>query len=106
MRENAGKNVNISHILKAVCTYYSVKTTDLKGKSRVKELVVPRQVAMFLMKNMIDTPYMTIGELLGGRDHTTVMHGVGKIESEVRHQKGKTFQDISNVKQIIMTEQK
>jgi len=67
-------------ILKTVCTYYTVKSTDIKGKRRVKEIVRPRQVAMYLLKNLTELPLVQIGELLGGRDHTTVMHGVGKIE--------------------------
>ncbi len=67
-------------ILKTVCTYYTVKSTDIKGKRRVKEIVRPRQVAMYLLKNLTELPLVQIGELLGGRDHTTVMHGVAKIE--------------------------
>ena len=67
-------------ILKTVCTYYTVKPTDIKGKRRIKEIVRPRQVAMYLLKNMTELPLTQIGELLGGRDHTTVMHGVAKIE--------------------------
>lgn len=100
IREKAVKNVNVNEILKAVCLYYSVKAQDLKGKRRNKELVIPRQVAMYLMKEITDMPFMTIGEFLGGRDHTTVMHGVGKIQAEMA-QTGKTTQDIVNVKQII-----
>ncbi len=67
-------------ILKTVGTYYTVKQKDLKGKRRTKEIVRPRQVAMYLLKNLTELPLTQIGDLLGGRDHTTVMHGVGKIE--------------------------
>ena len=52
---------------------------------------------MFLMKEMTDTPYMTIGDFLGGRDHTTIMHGVRTIEGEVS-KAGKIKQDIVNVR--------
>lgn len=96
------KQVNVNQIIKAVCNYYSVKTLDLKGKSRNKEVVIPRQVSMYLMYKMIGTPYMTIGELLGGRDHTTIMHGVKKIEEEYT-EASKLRQDIMNIKQSIST---
>ncbi|AHB40609.1 TPA: chromosomal replication initiator protein DnaA [candidate division WWE3 bacterium] len=97
LRNNQKRNVSVNEILKAVCTYYAVKVPDIKGKRRTKDLVIPRQVAMFLMKEMTDTPYMTIGDFLGGRDHTTIMHGVRTIEGEVS-KAGKIKQDIVNVR--------
>lgn len=100
VKEKAVKNVNVNEILKAVCLYYSVKMQDIKGKRRNQELVIPRQVAMYLMKEITDMPFMSIGEFLGGRDHTTVMHGVSKIQGEVA-ETGKITQDVVNVKQII-----
>ena len=83
-----------------MCSYYAVKVPDIKGKRRTKDLVIPRQVAMFLMKEMTDTPYMTIGDFLGGRDHTTIMHGVRTIEGEVS-KAGKIKQDVVNVRLTI-----
>ncbi len=68
-------------ILETVCTYYTVKPKDLKGKRRPKEIVRPRQVAMYLLRDLTELPLTQVGELLGGRDHTTVMHGIAKIES-------------------------
>lgn len=103
VREKVIKNVNVNEILKAVCLYYSVKIQDVKGKRRKREFVIPRQVAMYLMKEITDMPYMSIGELLGGRDHTTIMHGVEKIQDEVA-ETGKITQDIVNVKQIIFND--
>jgi chromosomal replication initiator protein len=100
VKEKVVKNININEILKAVCLYYSVKSQDVKGKRRKKEYVIPRQVAMYLMKEITDMPYMSIGDFLGGRDHTTVMHGVEKIQGEIA-ETGKMTQDIINVKQII-----
>ncbi|KKS28604.1 MAG: Chromosomal replication initiator protein DnaA [candidate division WWE3 bacterium GW2011_GWB1_42_117] len=97
LKNNQKRNVSVNEILKAVCTYYAVKVPDIKGKRRTKDLVIPRQVAMFLMKEMTDTPYMTIGDFLGGRDHTTIMYGVRTIEGEVS-KAGKIQQDIVNVR--------
>ena len=103
IKERNKKPVNMNEILNAVCNYYSIKSADLKGKKRTKELVLPRQVVMFLIKDLTNTPYMTIGDFLGGRDHTTVMHGVDKIGEEVRT-KQTIREDIVNVKQMLFSE--
>ncbi len=103
IKDDIKKPVNMNSVLKAVCNYYSVKSADLKGSRRTKELVIPRQVAMYLIKELTETPYMSIGEFLGGRDHTTIMHGVEKISGEVSHT-AKTKQDVINVKQMIFNE--
>lgn len=70
-------------VIKTICTYYTIKPKDLTGKRRLKELVRPRQVAMYLLRHLSELPLTQIGEVLGGRDHTTVMHGVRKIEKLV-----------------------
>ncbi len=59
--------------------YFNIKTADLTGPRRKKELVMPRQITMYLLYEECKLPYERIGELLGGRDHTTIMHGVEKI---------------------------
>lgn len=102
IQENTTKPINLNQILKAVCNYYSVKMGDIKGKRRTKDLVIPRQMAMYLIHDLTETPYMSIGEFLGGRDHTTVIHGVRKVENEIIRAP-KTKQDVHNIKQIIHT---
>lgn len=94
------KTINAAQILKAVCTYYSIKTSDIKGESRKREYVIPRQVAMYLIKEMSGMPLESIGDLLGGRDHTTIMHGAEKIAGEVI-EVSKTRQDVQNLKQML-----
>ncbi len=94
------RSLTLNQILNTVCKYYSVKTTDVKGKRRTKGIVIPRQVAMYLMREMTEEPLMSIGSFLGGRDHTTVMHGVDKIQEEVTEM-GKIRQDVSNVKDML-----
>lgn len=103
VREKAKKNVNMNQILNAVCVYYAIKSSEIKGKKRNKELVLPRQVAMYLIKDMTNTPFMSIGDFLGGRDHTTIMYGVEKISEELAVQT-KLRQDVSNVKQLVFGE--
>lgn len=66
-------------VIDAVCAFYNVKQTQLKGERRDSVFVKPRQVAMFLLKEDVKLSLKEIGNLLGGRDHTTVMHGVDKI---------------------------
>jgi len=100
IRMQAAKPMNVNQILKVACSYYNVTLTDIKGQRRTKELVVPRQMAMFLLYELTQTPFVTIGELLGNRDHTTIMHGVKKIEGELK-ELGRTKQDYLNIKQLL-----
>ena len=102
LKERQSKAVNNSQILKVVSTYYDVKTTHIKGKRRTKDLVIPRQVAMFLMYELTNTPFMGIGDFLGGRDHTTIMHGVRKIEDKL-NQESIIKQQVAEVKDILYT---
>jgi len=96
------ETANTNTIMKAVCKYFSVNKTDIKGKRRTQGIVIPRQIAMYLLRQMTDTPLVSIGELLGGRDHTTIMHGVEKIAGEVQ-KKPRVRQDIENIKSLIQT---
>jgi chromosomal replication initiator protein len=66
--------------IKSICEFYNIKPTQLKGVKRDAKLVRARQVCMYIFKNQGGLTYSEIGNLLGGRDHTTIMHGVGKIE--------------------------
>lgn len=75
------KKVTSRRIIEEVCTYYALKPRDLRGPRRPKNLALARQVAMYLMRTLGKMPLAEIGEVLGGRDHTTVMHGVEKIEN-------------------------
>jgi chromosomal replication initiator protein len=70
-------------VLQAVANYYSVPLTSLTGKGRDKDVVVPRHVAMFLMREETDCSLSLIGAELGGRDHSTVLHGSNKIAGDV-----------------------
>lgn len=66
-------------IIYVICSFYNIKPTQLKGVKRDAFLVLPRHVCMFLLKNETRLTYIEIGNVLGGRDHTTVMHAVEKI---------------------------
>lgn len=77
------KKVKPGHILRAVTSHFHVSPNTLRSGSRKKEYVVARHVAMYLLKTELDLPYTEIGSSFGGRDHTSVMHAVSKIEKEI-----------------------
>lgn len=69
-------------ILDIVSEHFHVTTEQLTSKSRSSEIVKPRQIAMYLCKSMTDSSLETIGALLGGRDHSTIIHGIKKIDED------------------------
>ncbi len=71
-------------IIKATCAYYSVTRADLIGKSKRQELVRARQVCIYLLCNMLALPLVTIGKLMGGRDHATIIYARDKIGELMR----------------------
>jgi chromosomal replication initiator protein len=75
--------VTTEKIVDTVARYYGLEPDLLKGKAREKQIVLPRQVAMYLMREETDAPLLRIGDALGGRDHSTVLHGCEKIEREL-----------------------
>jgi chromosomal replication initiator protein len=70
-------------IISSVNQYFNIKMIDLTGPARKKELVFPRQLVMYLLYEDCQLPYERIGDILGGRDHTTIMHGVDKIKQTI-----------------------
>jgi chromosomal replication initiator protein len=77
------RRVSIDDVLNAVAEYYRISLDDLRGKQRDKHIVVPRHVAMYLMRQETEASLLEIGQALGGRDHSTVLHGCEKISREV-----------------------
>src|SRR5690554_1788624 len=78
--------VSVENIQKSTAQYYNVKLSELLGKSRKRSIVRPRQMAMFLSKELTDKSYPEIGELFGGRDHTTVLHAYRKINDLLKQE--------------------
>ena len=73
------KLITVQNIQKTVCDYYQVRNSDLLSKKRNRSIARPRQIAMFLSKNLTRHSLPEIGEAFGGRDHTTVLHAFRKI---------------------------
>ena len=76
--------VNAEHIIQTVANFYNVKISDLKGQRRLKQLVRPRHVAMYLVRSHTEHSFPEIGRMFGGRDHATVQHACKKIRSLVQ----------------------
>jgi len=77
------RRVSVADILAAVADHYHLPADDLRGKQRDKHIVGPRQVAMYLMRQETEASLLEIGQALGGRDHSTVLHGCEKISREI-----------------------
>ncbi len=77
------KNITAGDIIRIVAEFFEIPMTEMTNKSRKQEIVEPRQIAMFLMRDILKLSYPHIGEKLGKRDHTTAIHACEKISSEM-----------------------
>jgi len=75
------KIITIDQIQRRVCDFFGLKMSDLKAKNRTKAIAFPRQVAMYLARQMTHSSLSEIGRAFGGKDHTTVLHAVDKIQT-------------------------
>jgi chromosomal replication initiator protein len=82
--DNAERVISPDAVIKAVAEFYSVKVSDLRSDRKHKVIALPRQVAMYLIRSMTRCSLPDIGLRFGGRDHTTVMYAVKKIDKKVR----------------------
>lgn len=70
-------------IIDVVSEHFNIPVSEIKGKKRNAEIVLPRQIVMYLCRSMTDTPLKAIGAILGGKDHASISHGVKKIEHDM-----------------------
>jgi len=95
-------NLTVAEVLHGVCRYYHVDLELMRGKQRGREIAWPRQIAMYLMREETSASLQQIGAELGGRDHTTIMHGWEKVQTEmsnndrVRHEIAAVLNSIQN----------
>jgi len=78
-----GRDITIEVIQKTVAEHFRIKLSDLKSSKRIKNIIYPRQIAMFLCRELTKSSYPEIGERFGGKDHSTIIHSVRKIEKEL-----------------------
>jgi len=74
------RELSIEDIIKKVSSHFNIKVTDLKSPKRLKAVVLPRQVAMYLARQLTSSSYPEIGERFGGKDHSTIIHAIRKVE--------------------------
>ena len=91
--------VTADKIIASVCAFYKLEKDKLLGKSKKKELVQPRQICAYLMCEILNIPLVSIGEALGGRDHTTVIHSREKVANlvKINDHLAKEVEDIRNI---------
>jgi len=97
-------SLTAKNILNEVSKFYDITLDQLTGSSRKKELVVPRQICMYIMREDLKASFPNIGQELGGRDHTTAMHAYEKIKDEIEKNE-KIKQDIILIKQKLYSGQ-
>jgi len=78
------QSLTADRIIDCVCKYYNISKDDLIGKKKNKEIVEPRQIAMYIIYEMLDLPLTSIGEIFNGRDHTTVIYAREKVNSLIK----------------------
>jgi chromosomal replication initiator protein len=79
------KTASVKDVIRVVSEFYNIDEAVLFEKTRRKEVVKPRQIAMYLLREDFNISYPTIGEKFGGRDHTTVIHSCDKVKNDIKH---------------------
>jgi chromosomal replication initiator protein len=78
------KTVSVKDVVKAVSSFYNIDEANIYNKTRKQEVVRPRQLTMYILREDYNISFPSIGQKLGNRDHTTVMHSCDKIKSELK----------------------
>lgn len=93
--------ITATNIINCVCGFYKVSKTDLLGKKKTKELVEHRQICTYLITELMNVPLVTVGQAMGGRDHTTVMHSRDKIAELIKID-GRVATEVRDLKNMIL----
>ena len=101
LKGTSNAQLTISKIQDEVAKFYHIQVKDLKGKKRVKAIVVPRQIAMYLAREMTESSLPKIGAEFGGKDHTTVIHAHEKI-SQLMKNDSSIQQEIAEIKNLLL----
>ncbi len=100
VRQRDTRRVRIEDILRIVSRHYKVPRNDLLSSRRSRDVVRPRQIAMYLAKSLTSRSLPEIGRRFGGRDHTTVLHSVRKVEQMIKDD-GELAQEIELLKRML-----
>lgn len=95
------KTVSVKEIVKIVSDFYNIEEGSIYEKTRKKEVVKPRQVIMYILREDMNISYPSIGEKLGGRDHTTVIHSCEKIKEDIKSNQT-LLQEVNHIRSLIV----
>ncbi|MBX4195784.1 chromosomal replication initiator protein DnaA [Candidatus Parcubacteria bacterium] len=94
------RTVNVKEVVKVISDFYSIEEGSIYEKTRKKEIIKPRQIIMYILREDFNKSYPTIGEQLGGRDHTTVIHSCEKIKEDLKNDHG-LGQELSQIRNLL-----
>lgn len=94
------ENITPTHVIKSVAAFFQLPVDDLTGHCRKKEFVLPRQITMYILRDMLELSYPHIGEIVGKRDHTTAIHAFEKITNEI-NKNNDLNQKIALIREIV-----
>lgn len=94
------KSVSVKDVLKAISQFYEIEESTISDKTRKKEVVKPRQIAMYILRKDYNISYPAIGAKLGGRDHTTVIHSCDKIENDIKNN-NQLVQELTRIRAML-----
>ena len=95
------KNVSVKDVVKTIADFYRIEEENIYEKTRRKEIIKPRQVAMYILREEFNISYPSIGQKLGGRDHTTVIHSCEKIKKEIKSDSD-LLQEINQLRSMLV----
>ncbi len=98
---NAQEVVTTTNIIRAVCEYYHVSEKDILSKKKNREIAEPRQICVYLITELMTLPLVSVGQAVGGRDHTTVIHARDKVAKLVA-ENGRYATEINDLKNMIL----
>jgi chromosomal replication initiator protein len=87
-------------IIETISKYYNTNPQLMSGKTRRQDIVYPRQICIYVLRDFLNVSYQSIGEKLGGRDHTTIMHSYEKVKTE-RESNPQINKELDEIKQIL-----
>lgn len=99
--EKREEALTADNVIDAVCSFFRIERSDLVGKKKNKEIAEPRQICCYLMTELLSIPLVSIGQALGGRDHTTVIHARNKI-AELVKDSPKMATQVKDIKNLIL----
>ena len=98
--ETDARSIDPQRIFEQVAVFYALSVGDLMAKNRTKKVALARQIAMYLLIYELELSPTQVGRMLGGRDHSTIIHGAGKINGEVA-ENGQIRQEVLAIKEVI-----